>query len=251
MASIVARGDESKLPSRAVTDHLPPTGASGGHAPAADEPEPDPQALLTILTTEHFTLQGAQGSTVSESAARAALYVGALSSALIALGFIAQAAKLGTAFNAFALVVLPTLYLLGVFTFVRLVESSTANLLYGLAINRIRAYYRQLAGREARYLLLTGHDDLRGVLANMGVVQPSRLGLFFTLAAMIGVLNSIVGGSAVALLTGAAVGGSLATAATAGGIAAIASALCHVRWQRRYHHEANDSTPAMFPSPPP
>jgi hypothetical protein len=96
-------------------------------------PEPDPHALLTILTTEHFTLQGAPGSTVSESSARAALDVGALSRALIALGFIAQAAKLGTAFNTFALVMLPTLYLLGVFTFVRLVESSVANLLYGLA----------------------------------------------------------------------------------------------------------------------
>jgi hypothetical protein len=75
--------------------------------------------LVTILTTEHFTLQGARGSTVSESSARAALYVGAVSSALIALGFIAQASELGTAFDAFALVVLPTLYVLGIFTFER------------------------------------------------------------------------------------------------------------------------------------
>ena len=215
----------------------------------ADGPEPDRQALLTILTTEHFTLQGAQAKTVSESSARAALYVGAVSSALIALGFIAQASELGTAFDAFALVVLPTLYALGVFTFVRLVETSIENLLYGRAINRIRAYYLQAAGREARYLLLSGHDDLRGVLANMGVLRPSRWGLFFTLASMVAVLNSIVGGTAVAFLVGAVFGAPLGVAAAAGGAVAIGSAFAHFRWQRG-HHGGSDSAAPLFPTPP-
>lgn len=71
------------------------------------------QALLTVLTTEHFTLQGARASTVSESSARAALFVGAVTSTLVALGFIAQASELGSAFDTFVLVVLPTLYVLG------------------------------------------------------------------------------------------------------------------------------------------
>jgi hypothetical protein len=43
---------------------------------------PDRQALLTMLTTEHFTLQGARANTVSESTARAALYVGSPSAFL-------------------------------------------------------------------------------------------------------------------------------------------------------------------------
>jgi hypothetical protein len=211
--------------------------------------EPDPQALLTILTTEHFTLQGARGSTVSESSARAALFVGAVSSALIALGFIAQASDLGTAFDAFALVVLPTLYVLGLFTFARLVASSAEDLLYGQAINRIRAYYRQVAGSEAGFLLLTGHDDPRGVMANMAVFRPSRWQPFFSLAAMIAVLNSVVGGTAVAFVVGAVFGASLGVAVAVGGVAALASALAHFRWQRGYHAEAFAAP--MFPSPPP
>jgi hypothetical protein len=158
----------------------------------------DPQALPTVLTTEHFTLQGSRSSTVSESSARAALFVGALSSSLIALGFIAQASDLGTAFDTFALVVLPTLYVLGVFTFVRLVSSSTEDLLYGRAINRIRAYYRELAGEDAHYLVLGGHDDTLGVLENMGIRRPSRWQLYFTLASMVAVLDAVVGGSAAA-----------------------------------------------------
>ena len=63
-------------------------------------PEPNP-ALLTILTTEHFTLQGARGSTISESSARAALYIGAVSSGLVALGFFGQSAERTTAFTVF------------------------------------------------------------------------------------------------------------------------------------------------------
>jgi hypothetical protein len=234
-----------------MAERVPPPAATGAQAPDAGGQDPDPQALLTILTTEHFTLQGARGSTISESSARAALYVGAVSSALIALGFIAQASELGTAFDAFVLVVLPTLYALGIFTFVRLVETSVETLLYGQAINRIRAYYRQAAGPEARYLLLSGHDDLRGVLASMGVFRPSRWGLFLTAAAMIAVLNSVIGGTAVAFAIGVVFGAPLGVAAAVGSVAAVGSAFAHFRWQRGHHGEASDSAAPMFPSPPP
>lgn len=70
------------------------------------EPE-DKQALLTALTTEHFTLQGARSQTVGESAARAGLYVSAVSSTLVALGFIGNLSQIGDTFNVFALVALP------------------------------------------------------------------------------------------------------------------------------------------------
>jgi len=106
----------------------------------------DRQELLTALTTEHFTLQGARTQTMSESASRTTLYIGAVSSALIALGFIGQVSDIGDAFKVFALTALPTVYLLGAFTFIRLVECGAEDFRYGLAINRIRGYYRQLAG---------------------------------------------------------------------------------------------------------
>lgn len=95
---------------------------------------PDPEQLLTALSTEHFTLQGARSQTMSESSARASVYVFAVSSALVALGFIGQLSDVGDVFNAFALTVLPTLYLLGIVTFVRLVECGAEDFRYGLAI---------------------------------------------------------------------------------------------------------------------
>ena len=100
-------------------------------------PEPaDRQALLTMLTTEHFTLQGARSQTVSESGARSSLYLGSVSSTLIALGFVSQVSEGGDVFQLFALGALPTLFFLGIFTFVRLVESSVEDIGYGRAINR-------------------------------------------------------------------------------------------------------------------
>ena len=116
---------------------------------------PDRGELLTALTTEHFTLQGARSQTMSESSSRAALFIGAVSSTLVALGFLGQLSPGGDTFNTFALTVLPTLYLLGVFTFVRLVECGAEDFRYGLAINRIRGYYKQLAGDQADVFLLS------------------------------------------------------------------------------------------------
>ena len=47
-------------------------------------------AFMTALVTEHFVLQSAASTTVSEAGVRASLYVFSLSSTLVALGFTAQ-----------------------------------------------------------------------------------------------------------------------------------------------------------------
>jgi len=44
--------------------------------------------LLSAVTTEHFVLQSANGSTYAEASARSSLYVMALSSTLVAMGFL-------------------------------------------------------------------------------------------------------------------------------------------------------------------
>ena len=200
-------------------------------------------AVVTVLTTEHFTLQGARAATTSESTARAALFVGAVSSGLIAIGFVGQASKFGSSFAAFSLVVLPTLFALGVFTFVRLVQSSTE------AINRLRGYYQQLVGEDARYLLLGGHDDIYGVLWNMGMRRPSRWQLWFTLAAMVAVLDAIIAGTTLALVVGPLAKGGLVGAIAAGATTALCSLYTLARVQSRMHVRARGAEPALFPSP--
>jgi hypothetical protein len=210
---------------------------------------PDRQELLTALTTEHFTLQGARSQTMSESSARAALYIGALSSALVALGFVAQVSQVGDIFNTFALSALPTLYLLGVFTFVRLVECSAEDLRYGMAINRIRHYYQQVAGDEARLFLQSGHDDAAGVFANMGLPAVGRKP-YFAFSTAIAVLNGVVGGSAVAIALGAFADASLAPATTVGVATALLSIAGWVRYALRLLDKSASEPEPLFPTPP-
>jgi hypothetical protein len=214
---------------------------------AVADTEPDRQALLTALTTEHFTLQGARSQTVSESASRASLYVFSVSSTLVALGFIGQLSDVGDAFNVFALTALPTLYVLGLFTFTRLVQITVEDIFYGRAINRIRHHYLDLAGDQAHLFMLSGHDDPRGVLSNMAL-RPSRWQPYFTAASMIAVVNSVVGGAAVAIAVGAMSDASLGIAAGIGGVTAIASVVTLRRHEASMLRAGAAGHEALFPS---
>lgn len=95
---------------------------------------------MSALVTEHFVLQSARGVTTSEAGSRSSLYLTALSSALVAFGFLGG----GPALVPFAAAVLPALFVLGEFTYVRLLETSIEDVLLLRSIQRIRGYYRDL-----------------------------------------------------------------------------------------------------------
>jgi hypothetical protein len=209
----------------------------------------DPQ-LLTALTTEHFGLQGSRGSTVSESSARSALYLGALSSTLIGLGFFANISSAGDAFRVFALTALPTVFVLGVFTFTRLVQSSAEDIFYGRAINRIRRYYLEIADDRADLFMLSAHDDALGVVSNMAV-RPSPWQLYFTNATSIAAVNAVVGGGAVALAVGIATGAPLGVSVAIGGAFAILYLVRAIRWDQSYNRAVGAAVEPLFPTPPP
>ncbi len=203
--------------------------------------------LLTALTTEHFTLQGARSQTMSESSARASLYIISVSSTLIALGFITQLSGIGDIFNVFALTVLPTLYVLGAVTFVRLVECSAEDFRYGLAINRIRAYYKEIAGDRADLFLLSAHDDPPGVLATTALPPEGRVP-FFAFSTAVAVINSVIGGAAIAVALGAVADASLGIAAAGGGVVAIISVVAWIEYSDRLFTARADEIEPLFPS---
>ena len=106
-------------------------------APTAEQSS----ALLTTLTTQQFALQSAASTTVSEAVGRASIFLGVLSSSLIALGFAANRQQLLLPSLA---VLAPTIFWLGLFTVVRLVDTSGENLLHLTEMARIRSYYAVL-----------------------------------------------------------------------------------------------------------
>ena len=105
-------------------------GGDSGKAARADGLGPRQGPAATFATTEHFNLQTARAVTVSEANGRASIYLAALSGNLIALAFVGQMSRLGAAFYAFALILLPVLAFVGVVTFVRLVQSSIEDIAY-------------------------------------------------------------------------------------------------------------------------
>jgi hypothetical protein len=98
--------------------------------------------VLTALTTERFNLQTARAATIGE-ANGSSLYLGTLSSATIAIAFIGQN-DLGGAFYLFALTLLPTVFLLGVSTFLRLLQTAMEDRVFIVATFRIREYFLRL-----------------------------------------------------------------------------------------------------------
>jgi hypothetical protein len=223
--------------------------------PPSEGPERQRQ-LLQALTTEHFTLQTARSATIADSNGRSALYLSTVSGAVVALAFIGQVDRLGQAFHLFALALLPTLVLLGVLTYLRLVQTAIEDLFYARAINRIRRHYVDLDPEAAHWFVLCGFDDPAGVMAAMGLATPgsaqSRWHLLSHAATMVAVVTSIIAGVGAALAANAVGTGQLPVAASAtfGGVVALAGAgafgwhqLC--RWRA-----AEASVPSLFPSQP-
>src|SRR5215208_2737347 len=169
------------------------------------------QRLLQALTTEHFTLQTARSATIMESNGRSALFLSTVSSAVVALAFTGQVADVGQPFFLFALAVLPTLFLLGLLTYLRLAQSASEDLLYSRAINRIRRYY--LDPDAPSWFLLGGHDDIHGVMANMGLVT-SNWHLLSHTSTMVAVTTSMIGGAFVAVAIGGLGAGQVPVAVT-------------------------------------
>jgi hypothetical protein len=188
----------------------------------------DRTALLTALTAEHFVLQSASSTTYAEASSRGTLYVMALSSSLVAIGFAAGSTGVLLPFVA---VVLPAVFVLGIFTVVRLVETSleSAHCLAGIA--RIRAYYRTL-GSDAARLFAPEHGrwpEAESPALRLGPV----FGFFGTTASMIAVINNVVAGVGIALLTRSFVPSEPYWAGAATGVVgAVALTWLFYRYQR-------------------
>jgi hypothetical protein len=188
------------------------------------------QAFISALTTEQFVLQAARSANVAEMTGRATVYMGAVSSTLIAFGFLAQVT---TRLDPFVAAVLPAMFLLGEFTFAALVRNTMENLVLLRQMQRIRGYYRTLVPEADRFFG-PAEEDVRfsAAMATVGLrTWPATM--LFTGASVIAAINGIVGGVGLALLA-AKVGHLAAGAAlSVGTAAAVVLFGLHVLYQQR------------------
>jgi len=210
-----------------------------------------PQAL-SIMTTEYYNLQTGRAMTISDANGRAGLFLGTVSTSLVALAFVGgvsrSATGLGQAFYIFGLVLFPTLVFLGLVTFMRVMQSGIEDLVYGRGINRIRHLYQEHVPEMRPYFVLSAHDDEAGVFGNLamhgGVWQ-----IFLSSAGMIAVINSVIVGAFAGLLVSVLFATlPLGVSIAVGVIAFLGSVALHQRYQWRQGTRSLRMLSAQFPA---
>jgi hypothetical protein len=182
-----------------------------------------PPEFVNALGTQYFVLQSTASSTISESGSRVSIYLSSLASGLVALGFSSSSPR---AFASLAFTVLPTVFVLGWFTIVRLIHTSVANIVSLRRMELIRAYYAALTPVAPPYF---GADDAAAAEHD---VRYGRWSFLFTMASMVITVNCVLGGATVALLFDLAFKVPLPAAAGLG----VAAGLALLALSLRYEH---------------
>jgi hypothetical protein len=190
--------------------------------------------LMQALTTEHTALQSARSATISESASRSAVYLATVSSAMVVLALVVQISHAGQAFYVFALAILPVVFVLGLVTFGRLLQTGVEDVIYARAISRIRSFHSEIDPSRAEFFAEIGVDQVG--LTAMGLFKL-HWQQFLAAAAAIAIVTAVVGGAFVALAAEALFG--LPAWATVGiGAAAaalVAAAFLRYQWRTWMH----------------
>ena len=204
--------------------------------------------VVAIMTTEHYNLQTGRSMTISEANGRSSLFVGAVSSGLVALALVGQISHLGTAFFVFSLVVLPTLLFMGIITFERVLQAGLADRIYAQGINRIRHLYLEYAPQMQPYFIQSAYDDPEATLGQEAM-RTSWWQAFLSVAGMIAVINSVLVGSFVGVLL-AVFAVPLWATTSAGVVMFLVSVGIHQRYQWGQWKRLGRAMPGFFPHEP-
>jgi hypothetical protein len=183
--------------------------------------------------------------TIAEANGRSTLYLSTLSSAVIAIAFIGQASQLGDTFCLFALTLLPPVFLLGVFSYLRLVQTSIEDLVYAVGSFRIRQYFLGLDPAAVPFFPPTGPEGITK-LERIGVLTSSPLQMLLTAASMVACINAIVGGVTVALAVRSLLDASVPASAVTGAVVALAVAAVFFVYQIRRVRWAAAVVPELY-----
>lgn len=204
-----------------------------------DAPLTDAQRALRaqLLATEHWSLLASRSTTQSEVLTRIAIFLTLVSAGLVTLGFLGQASGFHGWFGAAALGALFLLAVLGLITQVRAFNTASEDLMYVVAMNRVRAAYLDLDPGLERYLLTSAHDDQEGAETTYHVFY--RRGLSPVLGSSMMIIT-VVEATVVGLLCGSTAwalglpaGGALALGLTVAVAVIAVSMLIGYRQYRR------------------
>jgi len=118
---------------------------------------------LQILATEHWGLLAARSTAQSEVLTRITIYLTLVSAGLVTIGLLGQATKFGSWFPVAALGILGFLTVVGLMTLSRVLSVSEEDMMFVVAMNRIRGAYSEVDPTAAAAFLASTHDDQLGM----------------------------------------------------------------------------------------
>lgn len=133
-----------------------------------------PGVRAQLLATEHWGLLAARGTAQNEVLSRIGIFLTLVSAGLVSLALVGQATGFSDAFIAFAIGVLAFIVLVGLLTQLRVVNIGMEDLMYVIAMNRLRGAYVELDPDIRRVLMSSPYDDFAGVQQTYYFFTPKR-----------------------------------------------------------------------------
>ena len=226
-------------------------------APAATDPTRDATLddprLLTILSTEHWSLLSARGLAYNEAFVRAGMFFTLLATSLVAISFLANAVDDARVVLIVGAFLFGLVFIVGVLTTIRIVGCNIedANAMQGM--NRIRNGYVQIVPGVAPFFVTDIHDDNWGIARSYGF-KPGRpvprdvVYALSTSAGLVVIVDALVGGAVgaiVALVLGGSVGWSIVVGAASALVVFVLLFLL-AAWLTL---SAGKETVSLYPSP--
>lgn len=154
-----------------------------------------------ILATEHWGLLAARSTAQSEVLSRITIFLTLVSAGLVTIGLLGQASDFRGWFGGASLAILGFLTLIGFMTQVRVMNVSEEDMMYVVAMNRLRGGYVDLDPHVAELFLASVHDDKEGMKLTYSFLRRRSVSILLGSSVMLLiVVNACVAG----LLTGSA-----------------------------------------------
>ena len=191
--------------------------------PLPDTPTTPAALQVQILATEHWSLLASRSTTQNEVLTRISMFLTFVSATLVSLALVGQVTGFGSAFPLFAVAVLAVALLVGVLTQLRVFNVAIEDVMYVLAMNRLRAAYVELAPGVEKWFMSSPHDDRAGSERTYYFFQPGRGGSVVLGSSMIFIvvvnaaLGGLLAGTVVVLLSGSARAAAIVAVVTAAG----------------------------------
>ncbi|KJQ54028.1 hypothetical protein [Microbacterium sp. SA39] len=155
-----------------------------------------------ILATEHWGLLAARSTAQSEVLTRITIFLTLVSAGLVTIGLLGQASGFAGWFGGASLAILAFLWLIGFMTQFRVMNVSEEDMMYVVAMNRLRGAYVDLDPSVEDVFLASTYDDQAGMKLTYSFLRRRSVSILLGSSVMLLiVVNACVAG----LLVGSAI----------------------------------------------